>query len=203
MTTIDTANLFDFSAFPQIETSRLLLREIVPADQDAIFTIFGDAETARYLDDDVLTEPEQAVEIIDWVAGIFKQKYGLRWGITLKGDPDSLIGTCGYNVWHRPGAGGEIPRSGVKGIIGYDLVRGHWRQGIMTEALTAMLRFGFDRMALNRIEAEVEPGNVASETLLRKLGFRLEGTLRESGYWRGGYQDLQMFSLLRRESDLV
>ena len=63
-------------------------------------------------------------------------------------------------------------------MLGYDLARPHWNRGIMTEALTAVLPFGFEKMALNRIEALVITGNEASYRLLARLGFQQEGTLR-------------------------
>ncbi len=69
----------------------------------------------------------------------------------------------------------------------------------MTEALEAMLRFGFDAMSLNRIEADVTVGNDASVRVLEKLGFQREGLLRQRGYWKGSYHDLWLFSLLRDE----
>lgn len=194
---------FDFSTFPQLETERLLLREVTRADRDAVFAIFGDPVTSRYLDDYTLKEPDEALKIIDWIAEIFQNKRGLRWGITLKGGDGALIGTCGYNTWYQPNAQGEPGYEGIKADIGYDLNRAYWRQGIMTEALSEMLRFGFLRMALNRVEAYIEPGNAASEATLKKLGFQYEGLLRQSGYWRGAYQDGQLFSLLREESDLA
>jgi ribosomal-protein-alanine N-acetyltransferase len=69
----------------------------------------------------------------------------------------------------------------------------------MTEALTAVLNFGFKRLDLNRIEALVKPDNDASLGLLRKLGFREEGLLRQYGYWHGRYHDLAIYSILKSE----
>jgi len=72
----------------------------------------------------------------------------------------------------------------------------------MTEALEAILRFGFREIELNRIQAVVMPGNVGSEGLLKKLGFRREGLLREYENWGNkGYVDVTMFSLLRWDVD--
>ena len=69
----------------------------------------------------------------------------------------------------------------------------------MSEAVSAMIDFGFTSMGLNRIEAEVMPGNVASAQLLRKLGFQEEGIRRECGFWSGTFHDLALFALLKRE----
>lgn len=59
----------------------------------------------------------------------------------------------------------------------------------MTEAVRAMIQFGFEHMCLNRIEAEVMPENIASIRLLLKLGFVEEGVLHERSFWRGAFHD--------------
>lgn len=70
----------------------------------------------------------------------------------------------------------------------------------MTEALDAIIGFGFREVGLNRIQALVMPGNEGSEKLLGKLGFRREGVLREYENWgKKGIVDVWMFSLLRSE----
>lgn len=69
----------------------------------------------------------------------------------------------------------------------------------MLEAVSAMLRFGFDQMNLHRIEANVTVGNEASASLLCRLGFKLEGTWRDKVYARGQFYDLWQFSLLEDE----
>ena len=86
--------------------------------------------------------------------------------------------------------------------IGYELHAGHWRQGIMSEALSAMIDYCFSaRFAfpLNRIEALTDVAHIASLGLLSKLGFQEEGIRREYGYWKSNFHDLRAFSLLRRD----
>jgi ribosomal-protein-alanine N-acetyltransferase len=87
----------------------------------------------------------------------------------------------------------------LRGSIGYELARPFWRQGIMSEALTAILALGFGEMGLNRIDAVVLPDNLASIRLLEKLGFCNEGLLREYENWGNkGFVDLCMLSLLKK-----
>ena len=66
-------------------------------------------------------------------------------------------------------------------------------------ALQAMIRFGFERMEMHRIEAQVEPPNEASKAVLRRLGFKEEGVARERGHWHGVYHDLAQFGLLQSD----
>lgn len=182
---------FDFSTFPRLETDRLVLREMTRRDLDPLFALFRDPEVTRYNDVETFVDRHDAEEIFDWVQDRFRKHIGMRWAITLRSDPSgALIGTCGFNVWLQHNNCAEI---------GYDLMRAHWGQGLMTEAVGAMLRFGFRAMQLNRIEADVTTGNEASRRVLVKAGFTEEGILRQRGYWKGGYHDLHLYSILRHE----
>ena len=69
----------------------------------------------------------------------------------------------------------------------------------MKEALTPVLRFGFINLEVNRIEAEVMQGNIASEKLLAATGFLKEGVLKQWMHWNDNYYDMVMYALLRSE----
>ena len=97
---------------------------------------------------------------------------------------------CGFNYWVRHDR---------RASIGYDLARPYWGQGIMSEAVRAMVDFGFKRMDLNRIEADADERNPASARVLAKIGFRREGVQQEQFYENGEFHNLLLFSLLRRE----
>jgi ribosomal-protein-alanine N-acetyltransferase len=153
----------------------------------------ADDEVTRYYDDETFTEVSQAAnQIKTWENG-FVNKRCIRWGIARKDERD-IIGSCGYygfHTWH------------MRASIGYELARSFWRQGIMTEALEAIINLGFREMGLNRIEAVVMPENGSSIKLLEKLGFRNEGLLKEYENWGSkGYADLCMLSLLRKAWDI-
>lgn len=177
-----------FQSFPQITTPILFLRRIQPWDVQALFGILSDHEVTRYYDDIPFTDLSQAGDQIEaWEFG-YRNRRCIRWGITLKQDP-ALVGSCGYYGFHT-----RHLRAG----IGYELARPFWRQGIMTEALGAILDLGFGAIGLNRIEAVVMPENKGSIKLLEKLGFCQEGILREYEHWGDkGFSDLCMLSILR------
>jgi ribosomal-protein-alanine N-acetyltransferase len=182
--------LFDYSYFPILETERLLLRELAAGDAEAVFRIRGDYEVTRYNIGPAYQTLQQATELIESITGGFRDAIDLRWGITRRSNPQMVIGMCGYNYWSR---------HDHRASIGYDLARHCWGQGIMTEALHAVIQFGFGQMDLNRIEADSDIRNLASHRVLGKLGFKREGLLREQFYDGDGYYDLVLFSLLRRE----
>jgi len=183
------SRLFDFSSMPTLVSERLVLREIRPdRDLAALFDLFADPAVALNTDTGPFTSVGEAEEVMGWITGIFESRHGLRWVIVDKADEDGLIGTCGFNSWQRHNSSAEI---------GYDLAQARWGEGLMTEALAPMLAFGFGRMGLNRVEADVTVGNVRSARVLLKLGFLEEGLLRQRGYWRDRYHDVRAFALLR------
>ncbi len=182
---------FDFTVMPRLETDRLVLRRIrSEADLSTLYDLFADPEVARYTDTGPFESLAEAEEVMEWIDGIFANHLGMRWALALKTDEDEMIGTAGYNQWHRWNHSAEI---------GYDLMRDVWGRGLMVEALRAVLGFGFREMALNRVEADVTVGNEASVRVLERLGFHQEGLSRQRGYWKGGYHDLLLFGLLRNE----
>lgn len=119
----------------------------------------------------------------------FKENRGVRWGITKKGEPQ-LIGTCGIYDWSKVSRRAEI---------GYDLDPAQWGEGVMTEALYALLAYGFEAMKLNRIQALIDSKNRRSIRLVRRLGFKREGVLRQRSYFKEEFRDDVVFSLLRDE----
>lgn len=174
--------------FPILETDNLRLREIVPADAEAVFRVFADQEVTHYYDLEAFNNLEQAREHIARQALRYQRGELIRWGITQSAN-DVLIGSAGLAIYEASNQAG----------LGYELARPYWRKGIMTEALEIVIRFGFRTLKVNRLQALVMPGNEASAGLLDKLGFTEEGLLREFAFFKGRYQDLHCFSLLRRE----
>lgn len=186
----DFSHNFDFSYFPVLKTPRLLLREIMPEDAEAIFEIRRDYEVTRLNTGEPLQRVEQAAALIRSIRAGYAEQSELRWGITLKNRTDVVIGMCGYNYW--------VCRD-FRACVGYDLARAYWGRGIMTEAMRAVIEFGFEEMELNRIEADASAENIASIRVLEKLGFQREGVEREQYYENGHFHDLILFALLKRE----
>lgn len=182
--------LFDFSYFPTIDTKRLRLRHITPADAHAFITLYGDLDVLRYIIvEPPCTTPEQALEMIIWMNSQFERHYAVRWGITEHGN-DTLIGTCGFHYYtpeHR------------RVDIGYDLQKAYWGKGYVTEAAEAVVRWCFENLNLHRIQADCTAGNIGSERVLEKLGFTYEGLWRERDFENGHFVDIKQFGLLRRE----
>lgn len=85
--------------------------------------------------------------------------------------------------------------------VGYWLAPPYWRQGIMKEALAAVLNYGFEGLGIVKFEADVFVGNVASAALLESLGFQHEGTVRSAVQKRGQWVDEHLYGLLPEDLD--
>lgn len=175
--------------FPELQTKRLHLKQIHSADAPDLHEFLSDAEVRKYIGIPPYTKLEETYREIDWYDKIFNTKTGIRWGIALKDDP-TIIGSCGFL---------NMSQANFRAEIGYELHRSYWRKGIVSEALAAIIKYGFEEMKLNRIEALVEPENVASVQLLERFRFLREGLLREYEYGAGKFDDLYMYSMLRKD----
>jgi [ribosomal protein S5]-alanine N-acetyltransferase len=178
-----------FTTFPVLETERLVLREITPDDAEDVFRIYSDPQVMRYWGAAPMGSIDEARRKIDGVARAFREHEGIRWAITHKGS-DRLIGSCGH--W-------RLIKQHLRSEIGYELAPEQWGQGIMPEAVGAIVRFGFERMGLHSIEAQIEPNNQGSRRVLEKLGFVQEGYFRENFYFDGTFTDTAVFSLLKAD----
>lgn len=175
--------------FPELGSERLLLRQPSRSDVDAVLQTFRDPEVIRYYNVDLMDRRDDAAALIESRRRRYEMGYGIRWSIYLR-DSRQYVGSCGYEVIHTPWRHAEI---------GYELAKAHWGNGYMTEALRAIVTYGFRTLDMHRIEAQVEPANAASRAVLRRLGFREEGLARQRGYWRGEFHDLIQFGLLESE----
>jgi ribosomal-protein-alanine N-acetyltransferase len=175
-----------FDAFPEIETDRLRMREIVPADAATLFALRTDPQVTQYLD----RENDKDVEVVKTLIGRIRDSFdagdGITWGLSLLNDP-KLIGTMG--IW-------KIDKTNHRGEVGYTLFPQFWGKGLMSEAMEATIAFGFQYIGLHSLEANTSVGNNASHALLRKFGFVQEAHFKENWYFQGKFLDSVIFSLL-------
>jgi ribosomal-protein-alanine N-acetyltransferase len=181
--------MFDFGKFPVLVTERMILRELTDEDVEAVYRIRSDYEVTKYNTGAPISSFLEAKVLIDNIAIDYEQKSSLRWGMALKSSGE-VVGMCGFNYWDR---------GNKRASVGYDLARAYWGQGLMPEAVHRVIQFGFDEMALNRIEADCTSQNKASERVLEKVGFKHEGVQREQYFEDGKFYDLLLFSLLRSD----
>ena len=178
-----------FTHFPTLTTERLRLRRAEPRDIEALYAIYSDAETMRYFGHEPYQSRDEVEETLRLREEDYTARRAIRWGIALTGD-DTLIGSCGFH---------HFDEGHFRAETGYVLSRAHWGQGIMTEAVAAIIAYGFTHLGLRRVEAIIDIANERSKGVLLKLGFQYEGNLRQRYRFRDHFEDEHYFGLLRDE----
>jgi RimJ/RimL family protein N-acetyltransferase len=190
MTPTSAAGRFEWGdELPRLETPRTLLRGLTADDVPALYNIFRDPEVTRYWSWPAYTHPAQAAALLAEIEELFWERTLFQWGLARR-DDDRVVGTVTLFA---------VEPANRRGEVGFALGRAAWGQGLMREALAALLDFAFDRLALHRLEADVDPRNARSLAVLERLGFRREGLLRERHHVAGEVQDSVMLGLLAPE----
>lgn len=183
-------NLIDILAhLPSIETERLLLRKITLNDASDMFEYASNPEVSQYTMWSTHTSIEDTKYFLQSLTKMYKRRELVDWGIVHKAEK-KFIGTCGFVEWSMTHSRAEI---------GYALSRRYWGEGYMSEAVNAVIEFGFREMSLNRIMGRCEVNNIASARVMEKVGMQMEGILRQHLFVKDRYWDLKIYSILREE----
>lgn len=174
---------------PTLHTERLTLRPITEGDADALWRLQSDAHVLRYWDEPPWSDPSQVQHFLARCRNLEETGTGARLAIELTSD-STFLGWCNLS---------DFKPDFRSAAMGYCLFESAWGHGHATEAGRALLRWAFDNLDLNRVQAEADTRNPASRRVLEKLGFVLEGTLREDVTVNGDTSDSWVLGLLRRE----
>jgi ribosomal-protein-alanine N-acetyltransferase len=176
----------DHVDLPRLETERLVLRKLTAADAEAMFAYASDPEVARTTTWEAHASLDATRHFLRLVRYWYDSGAPGPWGIVLKAE-ERLIGTIGLT----------LTRHHRRGELGYAIGRAWWGQGLATEAARAAIRYGFDELDLQRIEAHCLVDNLASERVMQKCGMTYEGTLRDYGYFKGAFRTLKVYAFVR------
>lgn len=175
-----------------IKTRRLCLRPFSPGDAPAMFRNWAsDPEVTRYLTWPAHDSPDVSAWVLkDWCSHYEEPSY-YQWAIELKelGEPIGSIA-----VVRQDGSAQWVE-------LGYCIGKPWWHQGIVSEALNALVAFFFDEVGTGRIQARHDPRNPNSGAVMRKCGMRYEGTLRRADRNNQGICDAAIYAILREEYD--
>ena len=174
----------------KLETPRLVLRPFVKEDARALYENWAnDPEVTKYLTWPTYQSIDTAYEILDIWTKQYSDPTFYQWAIELKelGEPIGSI-----SVVNRDDRVDMVE-------IGYCIGKNWWGQGIMTEALGAVIGFFFGEVGVQRIEAGHDPNNPASGVVQSKCGMKYEGTLRRRIRSNQGITDLVVRSILKEE----
>ena len=182
------ANMIPFDIVT-IPTRRLTLRFLTDLDTHALFEIFSHPEVMRFWSSPPLTDLAQVQQMLAGFYEDYSTRNALHLGIERHAD-NVLMGICTFFHFHVVSRRAEL---------GYALGRPFWGSGYMHEALEAFITYAFETLGLNRLEADIDPRNLASAKTLERLGFQKEGLLRERWIVSGEVSDTGLYGLLRRD----
>ena len=181
-----------FSHLPTLKTERLILRPMRMSDAEDLYAYAQDPQVSRHVLWDTHTSLADSRQFLRAARRQYRRGQPSSFAITLR-DSGRMIGTVGF-MW--------INLDHHSAEVGYSLSRDYWNQGIMTEALRAVIAFGFDTLRLNRIEAQHEIDNPASGRVMAHVGMQYEGTLRQRLKNKGRYVDVAVYAILRSDPRL-
>lgn len=178
-----------FTDNDNIETERLILRPVTPEVYKSIISSNTDEEIKAFFgftaDEELTAEKEK------FSKGLTTFNKSFLYFQLLDKNLKKLVGWCGYHSWYFIHYRAEI---------GYGLYEDIYkRKGLMKEALKPIIRYGFEAMQLNRIEAYIGPDNAASLQLAERIGFTREALLKEHYYTNGIIEDSVMYALLKKD----
>jgi RimJ/RimL family protein N-acetyltransferase len=172
-----------------IESERLLVRLVAESDLPALLEVNSSEEVTALLPYATWRSMADAQAWLQRMNGIQATGLARQFVVVLK-STGIAIGTCLLFRFEEGSARSEL---------GYVLGRAHWGQGLMHEALEALIGCAFGTMGLRRLEAEVDTRNLTSARLLQRIGFTREGLLRQRWVAKGETKDVEMYGLLRSE----
>ncbi len=186
---LNIGGLYVRNSLPELETERLILRRITENDLHDMNEYGGCKEVSQFVSWETHQSLEDTKTFLDLVLQGYAQGESYFWGLILK-ENNKLIGTINYVTWNQKHRVGEI---------GYVLSNTYWRRGLMTEAATEVIRFGFREGGLVRIQAKCFLENTGSEGVMKKCGMTYEGTLRQAMYAKGKQHDLKLYAIIKND----
>jgi len=174
---------------PLLTTERLSLRPFQPEDAPTVQRLAGDYAIAETTANIPHPYPDGAAE--EWISThqeAYQKGQGVTFAIERRADA-TLLGAIGMTIkkQHRLGE------------LGYWIGKPFWNQGYATEAAREVIRYGFEVLDLNRIQARHMTKNPASGRVMEKVGMQLEGTLRQSLRRFDAYEDARIYAILRED----
>lgn len=149
--------------FPSLHTARLTLRRITSDDIPSIFALRSDPDVNRYIKRTPARDISEALIFYESITTNMENGLSANWAIACKSSNEMLGSICLWNY----------SQDLSKAEVGYDLLPAHQGKGYMSEALRAVLAFGFQTMKFQKIEAFTSKHNAPSIALLTKQNFTL------------------------------
>ena len=173
-----------------LETDRLILRQFIINDARATFNNWSnDPDVTKYLTWAPHSNVDVSKSVLEgWITSYEKDNF-YQWGIVIK-STDELVGTISI----------VQQKDDIKMVqVGYCIGKKWWKQGITSEALAAIIRFFFEEVGINRLEARHDPRNPNSGKVMTKCGLKYEGTMRQADINNQGICDASYYAILAED----
>ncbi|MES2761612.1 MAG: GNAT family N-acetyltransferase [Bacteroidota bacterium] len=180
----------NFDPFPVLETERLVLRRPTLEDAQDYFALRSNVDAMKHIAKPIQTTIEETKSLIYKINEMINFNDGIGWAVCFKHDR-KMIGSVSF---HR------VEKEHYRAEIGYMLHPDHWKQGIISEAVGALIDYGFNALKLHSIEAHIDPANMGSEKVLQKFNFVKEAYYKENYFYAGQFLDTAVYSLVNRSS---
>ncbi|WP_099466825.1 GNAT family N-acetyltransferase [Konateibacter massiliensis] len=177
-----------------IRSSRLILREWNEEDFDLFYSVFTNTQVMKYAYAQAFISKEEAHvyfnRMLDKNKALDDRKE-YDYCIFLI-ENNQFIGSAGIEVYEKNEFGGH-------GEIGYFLLPGYWGCGYAKETADLLLKLGFTEIGLHRLCASCHIDNKSSESVIKKIGMKKEGQLRQIRFKSGSWHDELRYSILAKE----
>lgn len=174
-----------FVPFPTIKTQRLTLRKVERRDIKDLYEFCRYPESCEYSQWLPHKSIADTKSFVSWLLLSYKKHTGTVWAI-VENVSGKVIGTCNFV---------SIDESYRIAEIGYCLSKDYWGKGIATEAVSALVSFGFTKIGLNRIQARIMVENARSIRVVQKLRMEYEGTLKKAVYFNSISHDIMIWAI--------
>ena len=182
-----------FSNMPTLYTERLSLRMMHPIDAEDMFDYARRPEVTKYLLWREHKDVEYTRDYLNYISGRYALGSFFDWAL-IERESRRMIGTCGFT---------RIDTANNSAEIGYVLNPDFHRRGFGSEAVRRVLKFGFEELGLQRIEARFMQGNEASLALMKSVGMTFEGYMRDLMFVKGEYKTIGISSILSSEYEEI
>ena len=178
-----------FADMPSLETERFLLRRLTLDDTDDMFEYSRNGEVTKYLTWSPHPDKIYTFDYLSYLQNRYKTGDFYDWAIICK-DSGKMIGTCGFTRFFFTHNGAEI---------GYVINPAYYGRGIATEVVGRVIRYGFEKLELERIEGKFMIENDASRRVMEKNGMIFEGVRRKGMLIKGSYRDIGVCAVIRED----
>lgn len=178
-----------FSRLPELYSDRLTLRKLMVTDAKDMYEYASRNDVTRYLTWNPHPDRGYTREYLEYIGNRYIAGMFYDWAVVYEPE-GKMVGTCGFTSFNCSNDSAEV---------GYVINPEYWGKGIATEALRCVLRFGFERLKLHRIEAKFMQENDRSRHVMEKVGMTFEGYHRESMLVKGNYVTVGVCAILASE----